>query len=568
MRKRSSGGNARGSTPGLGLILVAGITFAIVVVLFPPSRFRTLVALLLPLVVLIVVSIRWLRHEATTKRLKATGLGATSVAALVLGFGTTFPVPAVALLWGLPASLLSALVAASLWRRHAARPYAVGAIFLASLVPWLLLRGDGVSGEMMPNLFWKWDSRARAVSGSTEVRDGGAVEVPNVATSRDWPGFRGAKRQGIAPPEAVAEIGLDWELEPPMELWRRAIGKGWSSFAVVGALACTQDQVSEMERIVCLDARTGEGVWVHEREARFEEPASGAGPRATPSIHDGRLYALSATGRLDCLEAGNGELLWVDLSKGAEAAPTWGFASSPLIRGDLVYVSPAGIGGTRMLALDRRTGETVWESTGEEPGYSSPRLVEIDGTPQLLLFDGGGLVGYEPRTGETLWEYDWPTPLPRAALPALAGSDLVVVGMGYGQGTRSLRPENGARGWSVTEEWSTSRLKPSFNDFVVHRDHLFGLDEGILVCLDALTGERLWKGGRYGHGQLLLVGEVLLIVSESGDLVLVEASPTGHRELARVPALTGKTWNHPAIAGGRLFVRNGSEAVSYRLGEP
>jgi outer membrane protein assembly factor BamB len=218
-----------------------------------------------------------------------------------------------------------------------------------------------------------------------------------------------------------------------------------------------------------------------------------------------------------------------------------------------------------MLALDRRTGARVWQAGGEQSGYGSAQPAVLAGVPQVLLFDAGGVVSYEPLTGEELWAYDWPDGLPRAVQPHVGAGDSVIVGMGYGRGTKSLHVTRNQERWAVEEQWSTSRFKPKFNDFVIRGEHLFGLDEGILVCIDTLTGERLWKGGRYGFGQLLLVGEVLLVVTESGEVVLVEASADGHHELARLQGLGGKTWNHPAIAGERLFLRNGSEAVAFDL---
>ena len=550
------------------MILAGAVAFAAVVLVLPPSRARSVLAMLLPLGVLIGVSWWWFRRERPSRRAKTIGLWMAATAVLFLVVGSMFPVTIVALLWGLPASLLLALATFLLARRAAARPLrlAVGAVFLVSLVPWPLLRADGASGQMMPNLFWVWQAPGLVEPGGLEAQSSQPVEVPTVATARDWPGFRGADRTGAVSEVAATELDLDWESRAPVEIWRRAVGRGWSSFAIVGELACTQDQAGGLERVVCLEAATGRVAWVHAEEARFDETASGPGPRATPLIDDGRLYALGATGVLNCLDAQTGERVWsVDISDGEGSAPMWGFAGSPLVVDELVYISPAGIGGIRMLALDRRTGERVWEARGEASGYGSAHLAVLEGTRHLLLFDGGGLVGFDPRTGEQLWEYAWPTPLPRVVQPAVVGDDRVIIGMGYGHGTRSLRITRSPVGWSVTELWSTSRFKPNFNDFVVSDGHVFGLNEGILVCIDASTGERLWKGGRYGHGQLLLVGGVLLVVSESGDLVIVEASTASHNELARVPALDGKSWNHPAIAGGRLFVRNGSQAACYDL---
>lgn len=552
---------------GLVRVVLGALAFAAVVLLLPTSRARTLIALLVPMATLSAVTIWWLREESLSRRTKTVGLGSAAAAALFLGSTSTFPAALVAVLWGLPAAVGLALFALFLWRDRspASRRLAVGAALLVALAPWPLLEADGASGQMMPNLVWVWKTPAVPSSGDAVVSVSGAPAVPTVAAARDWPGFRGPERLGIVPAEAVAELNLDWQRRPPSELWRRPIGPGWSSFAVIGDLACTQDQAGAKERVICLDARTGGTVWEHTDGTRFEELAGGPGPRATPLIHEGRLFALGASGVLNSLVLQTGELVWsVDISGGGES-PEWGFASSPLILDDLVYVSPAAVGGARLLALDWRNGERVWRAEGGGAGYSSAQVAVLAGTLQILLLDGGGLAGYEPRTGERLWEYDWPTQLPKVAQPHVIGDDTVIVGMGYGRGTKSLHVRREGGSWGVEERWSSSRFKPKFNDFVIRDGHIFGLDEGILVCVEAATGERLWKGGRYGYGQLVLVGEVLLVVAESGDLVLVEASAAGHNELARIQGLAGKSWSHPALARSRLLVRNGSEAACYDL---
>ena len=271
-----------GSKLGLWLILAGSALFAAVVILVPPSRGRTLVALLLPMATLLGVSVWWFRSGLPTRRIKAVSVGMAVVAALFLTYGSTFPATIVTVLWGMPVSLGLTLLVFYFFRSQAAtrRLLAVGLAFLASLVPWPLLRADGASGQMMPNLFWVWEAPASFVSSESGPPVSNTAAVPIVATPRDWPGFRGGLREGIVPGEVAAELNLEWGAQPPSVIWRRAIGRGWSSFAVVGNLACTQDQAGETERVVCLDARTGRTVWVHSGQTRFEETAGGPGPRA------------------------------------------------------------------------------------------------------------------------------------------------------------------------------------------------------------------------------------------------------------------------------------------------
>ncbi len=567
MQRQSHAGASRST--GLRLVLAGAAAFAVLVLWFPPSRPRTLAALLVPFLFLIALTVWWLRQPRLEPGAKAVGVGAGLVACLVLGFAPSFPANVIAVLWGVPAALGSSFAVFVGLRNgpSGSRRLAVGAVFLAALFPWSLLRVDGASGQMMPNLVWRW--RAPSTAASVEALPSAAISaplLPREAAAGDWPGLRGPARDGVVHTSVVPRLDLDWANWPPRELWRRSIGAGWSSFVVVGDLACTQDQREAEERVICLDTRSGRTLWVHKDTTRFDEIAGGPGPRATPLIDRGRVYALGATGRLNCLDGGDGRLIWsIELGGPQGETPQWGFASSPLIEGDLVYVSPAGVGGLRMLALDRDTGERIWEAKGNAAGYGSPQLAVLAGRRQILLFDGGGLVSYEPATGAVLWERPSPTDLPRAAQPHVIGMDQVVYGMGYGRGTTSLRVTPGESGWQVTEEWTSHHLKPKFNDFVVHGGSIFGLDEGILVCVDAATGERRWKAGRYGYGQIVLVGETLLVTTESGEIVLVGASPSGHVERGSIPALTGKSWSHPAVAGGRLLVRNASEAAGFDL---
>lgn len=553
--------------------LIGAAVFAALLSL-PPARPRTLAALLTPQVTAIVLALRWLRERSVERRTRALGAGLALATALALGLALPFPTNLIAVLWGWPlATAVMLMVFLALPRRSPwLRATASVAGAVAALVPWLFLRADGASGEMMPNLVWRRAAAAEAPIPRAASAAPSARHAPLTVTADDWPGFRGQDRDGVVSAAAAAALELDWTRRPPVERWRRPIGAGWSSFAVVGGLACTQDRMGGMERVLCLDADTGRTVWAHETPADFDDVASGPGPRATPQIADGRLYALGAAGRLDCLDARTGRPIWsADLAGPRGETPEWGFAGSPLVVGDAVFVSPAGVGGVRLLALDRDTGERLWQAEGGHAGYASPQLATLGGMPQVLLFDGGGLASYDPGTGAALWQHVWINALPMAAQPQVVGrsgaGDTVLIGMGYGRGTRSLAVSRGAAGWTVSERWSTARLKPKFNGVVIHDGHVFGLDEGILVCLDLATGERRWKGGRYGYGQLLLLGDRLLVVTEAGDLVLVAASPDGHRELARVPGLGGKSWSHPALARGRLYLRNASQAACFDLAE-
>jgi outer membrane protein assembly factor BamB len=351
-------------------------------------------------------------------------------------------------------------------------------------------------------------------------------------------------------------------------MWRRKVGPGWSSFAVQGGLVYTQEQRGEEETVSCYRLHTGEPVWRHRDRVRFTEPEGGAGPRGTPTVGGGRVYSLGATGILNALDASTGAVLWSRnaMTDTGAKVPHWGIAGSPLLVDDLLIVAASG----RLAAYDVATGKPRWLAETGGGGYSSPQRVTIGGVVQVLMLSGSGATSVAPADGKQLWQHLLGGGS-RIVQPALtAEGDLLMTvggeGMG-GEGLRRVAVAHGPSGWSAREGWTSRGLKPNFNDFVVHKGHAFGFDGNILACIDLADGERKWKGGRYGSGQLVLLEDqdLLLVLSEEGELALVRATPDAFAEIAKVPAIEGKTWNHPALVGDVLLVRNGEEMAAFRL---
>jgi outer membrane protein assembly factor BamB len=389
--------------------------------------------------------------------------------------------------------------------------------------------------------------------------------VSAVAKKRaDWPGFRGPNRDGII---HGVRVETDWSKSPPVQLWRRPIGPGWSSFAVHGNVLYTQEQRGEDEIVAAYSVTTGEPVWRHRDPVRFWESNGGAGPRATPTLSNGRVYTFGATGILNALDAANGAVVWsrnAATDTGVEV-PGWGFASSPLVVDDEVIVAASG----RLAAYDIATGHPRWFGPTGGGGYSSPHLVTIDGVAQILLLRGAHSTSVAPADGTLLWEHTWQTGV-SILQPAVAADGDILIGGGDsmgGVGMRRIAVAQGPGGWNVEERWTSTGLKPYFNDFVVHKGHAFGFDGSILASIDLEDGKRKWKGGRYGNGQLVLLPDqdLLLVLSEDGELALVAAAFDQFKELARFPAIEGKTWNHPVLVGDILLVRNGEEMAAFRL---
>ena len=440
----------------------------------------------------------------------------------------------------------------------------VGAILLACGV-FMLVRTGGITGDANSDFHWRWtrtpEERLVAQQGDEPPALASVLAAPATKTGADWPGFRGPGRDGVV---RGVRIKSDWATSPPVELWRRPIGPGWSSFAVHGDLLYTQEQRGDDEVVDCYSVTTGKPVWRHRDRARFWESNGGAGPRGTPTLSNGRVYTFGGTGILNVLDAGNGAVVW---SRNAASdtqtkVPGWGFASSPLVVDADVIVATAGT----LAAYDLATGEPRWFGPKGGGGYSSPQLLTIHGVPQIVLLSGTGAISVAPTDGKRLWEYQLP-PGARIVQPALTADGDVLIHEGEGNGMRRIAVANGPGGWTVEERWTSEGLNPYFNDFVVHKGHAFGFAGSSLACIDLKDGERKWKGGSYGHGQLILLPDqdLLLVLSEEGELALVAATPDQFTELARVPAIEGKTWNHPVVVGDILLVRNGQEMAAFRL---
>jgi hypothetical protein len=450
-------------------------------------------------------------------------------------------------------------------------------LFLVVSAAWVLVtlvRMEGLSGDLHPAIRWRWLPTAEDRFLATRGRTAGEAEpapagAPALTLAPgDWPGFRGPDRDGTV---RGARIRTDWKANPPREVWRQLVGPAWSSLVVVGDRLFTQEQRGDHEAVVCYDAGTGKELWAYEDEVRFWEPTAEAGPRASPCFARGRLFAVGAKGKLNCLDAVTGKPKWShDLTADAGArVPPWGYSCSPLVLGDLVIVFAGGESSRQVLAYRIESGELAWTAPAGECSYSSPQPATLAGQEQVLVFSNTGLTALDPADGAVLWKHEVPLPAsaPRSIQPHVLGQDQVLIASEADLGLALIDVKREGRTWTVTQRWVSKALKPAFNDFVVHEGHAYGFDGRIFACVELKTGEGCWKEGRYGQGQVVLLPEqgLLVVTSETGQAVLLRASPERHEVLGRLQVVKGKTWNHPVIAHGRLYVRNAEEMACYDL---
>ena len=534
-----------------------------------------MVAVFGPLLGCLLLLIWWLAASRATWRERVFGfLGLIACAAITLALVHPTMRGATTYLT-VPMGFFAFAVTAALLKKSTPTLRSATAVLLAlvGFAVSLLLRNDGMTGDYKFSFHSRWKQTAED---AMLVAQTGATPKPaaqidrssltNALAHTEWPEFRGSDRAGrsLAP-----KISTNWTANPPKLLWKIPVGPGWSSFAVAGRMLFTQDQRGPKEAVSCYDADSGREIWNTEIDGRLDDPMGGPGPRATPTLANGALYVVGSTGAFLRLNPITGEIVWKkDLTQIANSkVPMWGFSSSPLVVGSNVVVYGAGAGEKGLLACDTASGAVRWSIPCPENSYGSPQLDNILGEDSILMLTSSGLMMLDPANGKSRLNYEWKIAQYRALQPHVVGSDTVLLPTGMNMGTRALRLKKSNGLYTAEELWTSRQLKPDFVDLVSFRGYAYGNDGGILTCIDLKTGERKWKGGRYGKGQILLLENsgLLLVLSEQGQVVLVAADPGDHRELASFQALEGKTWNHPVLVGDRLYVRNSQEAATYRI---
>lgn len=401
-------------------------------------------------------------------------------------------------------------------------------------------------------------------SASASPVAGGAAQPTTTASRNYWTNYRGPRRDG----KYDQAIATSWPANGLPVIWKQPVGVGFASFVVADGRAFTIEQRRKQEVVAAYDVATGRELWTQAWDAEFSEE-NGDGPRSTPTWDQGRLYALGATGEFRCLDANTGAVIWGKNILSENQAPNlpWAQSASPLIVDDKVIVQPGGGGGKSVVAYNKMTGAPVWKSLDDRQAYVSPMLVELGGRRQIMVVSALRVVGLTPENGSLLWSYKWDTDMGiNCSQPIIVDKNRFFISSGYDKGAALVEVKPNGNTFTATTVWENKSMKNRFNSSVLHNGYIYGLDEKILACVDVNTGERKWKEGRFGFGQVILASGHLIITSgETGEVVLVKASPDKYTEVARFAAIQGTTWNYPAIADGRLLVRNSSEMAAYDI---
>lgn len=434
--------------------------------------------------------------------------------------------------------------------------------FAAMLVLPGLVKMDGHTGSFFPQFSWRWTKSS--ATGIPElvgkVADEGTV-IPTEGAEH-FPRFLGAEMSNWIP---GALLPKDWSGSVPKELWRKQIGEGWAAFSVAGDYAYTMEQRGESEMTICYELKTGDAVWFHSEEVRFEESMGDDGPRSTPTVVDGKVFSYGATGILNCLDARTGEKIWgKDLLKEVgHSVPKWAKSCSPLVVDGKVVVTLGSKAQKNLAAYEVASGELLWRSGDYSSSYASPVVATLAGKRQIVAIQQTSVDGYEIESGDILWSFPIGNPQSNCASPLIVG-DTVITSSGYGYGTHRISVGKSDEGFTATEMWHSRKLKSKFANLIIKDGFAYGLNDGRMVCLDLQDGKLQWRGTNFGHGQLLGVGDHIIVQQEQGEITILEATPKEEAEVISFDALEHRTWNNPVVAGNILLIRNDREAIAFQ----
>ena len=397
---------------------------------------------------------------------------------------------------------------------------------------------------------------------------GSCIGYSTDARPPDWHQWRGANRDGVSREAGVLK---SWDGAGAKLLWRIPLGDGFSGVSIADGRAYTVYAKRKDEIVVCLDATNGKELWRYVIDERFKSPDGGDGARSTPTVDGDRVYALSAHGRLVALNAQNGKALWTcDFrSVFSSETPRYGFCTSAIVQGDLLLLQTGGTRDNALVAFDKHSGKIVWSCEDDPCGYSSPITATLSEKRQTVFFTGRGLVSVSPKTGTVYWRYDWQTPSNiNAATPVFVPPDRIFISSGYDIGAAVVHIKGIDGKLVATTVWKSRVMKNHFSSSIYQNGYLYGFDNAVLKCIDAVTGREQWVTRGFGRGTLIYADGCLIILGENGNLALAKATPTEYEQLAETQLLKGRCWTLPTLSGGKLYLRNMEELVCLELSEP
>jgi outer membrane protein assembly factor BamB len=432
-----------------------------------------------------------------------------------------------------------------------------------------------------------------------------SLAAPPEATSQraakqpddSWPNWRGPGSRAIVAHARLPEPWPKNQLEPA---WHARLGTGWSSPVVADGRAFISDRVEGQERVLAFDAVTGRELWAAKHPVDFDPHAVGTrpgnGPKSTPLVHAGKVYALGIAGMLECLDASNGEVRWrvsfpaafgtrqplpegkafvngtenvlVPIGEGQGApVPLFGYTGSPVLSGNLLICEVGGERGGTIVAFHKDSGRVVWKSLTEHVSYSSPIVAQLGDTLQVVAMTGPRIVGLNLSDGQLLWSHPFQVQYDESISTPVVAGDLVLVTADRRPLT-ALRISHGNDGWTKDVAWTNEILSSYLSSMLVFEGHVYGMnDGGEFACVRLSDGKLMWTGGSHGYYcSPVLAGNRLLGLNEQGEVAVTAADPTGYKPLGSSKLARSATWTMPAVVGNRIYVRSGEGLDCFELG--
>jgi len=417
---------------------------------------------------------------------------------------------------------------------------------------------------------YRFSCLSRLVEGGIMILTLSCAALKAVASTdwnNEWHQWRGPNRDGVSLERGILK---NWPEGGPKTLWRVSIGEGFSGITISQGRIYTMYAKGNDEFVVCRSATDGTAIWQFRSDDIFYDTQGGNGPRSTPTVDGDLVFALGAKGKLYAISSKDGKKIWEhdlkDEFKGY--IPSQGISTSTIIEEDLLLVDVGGEPGYSIVAFNKKSGEVIWNSQTDRPGYSSPIAVTVNGMRQIIFFTGTAVVSVAPKDGKLYWRYPWKTDwFANIATPIFIPNDKIFISSGYDKGSALLQINDNSGTETVKPIWLSKVMRNHFSSSILYEGYVYGFDEATFKCINVNTSEQKWAIRGFGKGSLIFADDHLIVLSERGKLILVEAIPSEYREKASAQVLQGKCWTVPTLSSGKLYIRNQKELICLDLTE-